>query len=258
MTTQLIDAKNIGLLKSAIDTSILAGIENIVIESGEAIRGINENGNSLIISTENVPYFGDGVLLGIARLKALKSHLGLINSPELEISYELSTRKDKENEISILNLKGPKTKSKFRCTSASIIKAPKGVADNEFAVVSVDKANVADILASSRVIGAKEFALVCSEADGKYKVSFVFSNEQDNVSIEVSDEEVGFIDDDDSKQFSFFYQSDNVLSLIRQVANDSSEESIIPLIIGEQGTMQVIVNNHKIILFPRMDIEEDF
>ena len=250
--------ENTAKLNKVIETCLLAGIENVLIENpkdgASVVRGINDDRTCLILSNEEVPDFGQDVVIGLSRMRDLRSRANVLAT---EADYEISLDTNAKNEVSVLGFKSGKGKTQFRCASPSIIKAPKAVNDEELAVVSINKADVPTLNSAAKAMGAKTFTLLCKKnAEEKYEafVEFYDTN-QDVFSIKVSDN-VEYIDE--AATFVYYYISDIFLSLIRQVQGALAEnETSFPVIIGKGGTLRLIINNHVIILVPQTNTQGD-
>lgn len=246
--------ENVLKFNKVLDTCLLAGIENVLIENGDKsiIRGINDDRTCLILSENDVPEIG-GDVIGLSRMNVLRSRMNVLNA---DSSFEMTSETNNRNEISILGLKNNKAKTQFRCASPSIIKAPKAVNDEELAVVEINKADVATLNSAAKAMGAKTFTLMC-KANGDNYEAFIeyYDVNQDVFSMKVADS-VEFLDE--PATFVYYYITDVFLSLIRKISDSLPEgENTFPLIIGKGGTLRLIINNHVIILVPQTNTQGD-
>ena len=119
----------IARLDQLIGTSMIAGIKKIIIEPGK-IRGIDENQNVVVITTNSLPDFG-GKQVGINRIDQLRSRIDLLRSadgPDLVVEAVESTTV--ADTIISLELSVGKTKVPFRCASVTAIaNVPKNIVD---------------------------------------------------------------------------------------------------------------------------------
>jgi len=248
-------------LSKVIETCMLAGIENVLIENdpdgdvGQAvIRGINDDRTCLILSNNDVPTLGkEGKVLGLSRMNILRSRMNVLNGDD---SFEVSVEVNNKNEVSVLGLKNSKAKTQFRCASPSIIKAPKAVNDEELAVVEIGKTDVPTLNSAAKAMGAKTFTLMCKQNGDKYE-AFIeyYDTNQDVFSIKVSDN-VQFVDE--PATFVYYYITDVFLALIRKINDALPEtETSFPMIVGKGGTLRLIINNHVIILVPQTNTQGD-
>jgi hypothetical protein len=77
---------------------------------------------------------------------------------------------------------------------------------------------------------------------------------QDAFSIKVADN-VDFVDE--PATFVYYYITDIFLSLVRKIEASLPEgETNFPLIIGKNGTLRLIINNHVIILIPQTNTQD--
>ena len=248
-------------LSKVIETCMLAGIENVLIENdpdgdvGQAvIRGINDDRTCLILSNNDVPTLGkEGKVLGLSRMNILRSRMNVLNGDD---SFEVSVEVNNKNEVSVLHLNNSKAKTQFRCASPSIIKAPKAVNDEELAVINIKREDVPTIISASKAMGAKKFVLMCKKnAEGSFEgfIEYYDAN-QDAFSIKVADN-VDFVDE--PATFVYYYITDIFLSLVRKIESSLPEgETDFPLIVGKNGTLRLIINNHVIILIPQTNTQD--
>lgn len=248
--------ENVAKLSKIIETCMLAGIENVLVESGAdgVIRGINDDRTCLILSNNDVPDLAGGEVLGLSRMNILRQRINVLNTDD---SFEISVDTNNKNEVSVLGLKNNKAKTQFRCASPSIIKAPKAVNDEEFAVVEISKTDVPTLNSAAKAMSAKTFTLLCKKnADDKYE-AFIeyYDTNQDVFSIKVADN-VEFIDE--PATFVYYYIADVFLALIRKIVDGLADnETTFPMIVGKGGTLRLIINNHVIILVPQTNTQGD-
>jgi hypothetical protein len=249
--------ENVSKLNKVIETCLLAGIENAIVENLKdqepIIRGINDDRTCLILSNADVPELGEGTVLGLSRMNILRSRVNVLNDDSFEMSFDTNQK----NEISVLHLKNKKAKTQFRCASPSIIKAPKAVNDEELAVIEISKSDVGTLNSAAKAMGAKTFTLMCKKTATETYEAFIeyYDANQDVFSIKVADN-VSFVGEEAT--FVYYYISDIFLPLIRKIHDGLAEnETSFPLIIGKGGTLRLIINNHVIILVPQTNTEGD-
>ena len=253
--------ESVSKLNKVIETCLLAGIENVLIENdpdgdeGQAvIRGINDDRTCLILSHAEVPELGgEGKVLGLSRMNILRSRVNVLNTDD---SFEMSVETNNKNEVSVLGLKSSKAKTQFRCASPSIIKAPKAVNDEALAIIQISKGDVATINSAAKSMGAKTFTLMCKKNGDAYEAFIEYYDaNQDVFSIKVNDN-VEFLDE--PATFVYYYITDVFLGLIRQINSGLGEnETSFPIIVGKGGTLRLIINNHEIILVPQTNTQGD-
>lgn len=252
---------DVSQLNTVIETCLLAGIENIVIENDphgdegqSAIRGVNDDRTCLILSNNDVPSLGgEGKVIGLSRMNVLRSRMNVLNGDD---TFAVDVDVNGKGEISVLHLKNRQAKTQFRCASPSIIKAPKAINDQELAAVAVKKSDVQTLNAAAKAMGAKTFTLMVKQAGDKYE-AFIeyYDTNQDVFSIKISDNVEYF---DEPTTFVFYYIADTYLGLIRQIVSKlGEEENEFHMIVGKGGTLRLIVNNHVIILIPQTNTQGD-
>ncbi len=250
--SETLNKENTALLNKVVETCLLAGIESVLIESGSAIRGINDDRTCLILSEADVPSFGNDVVIGLSRMPILKSRVNVLNGDDFGVKFDTNTK----NEVSVLHLSNNKAKTQFRCASPSIIKAPKAVNDEELAVITIKKEDVSTINSAAKSMGAKKFVLMCKKnSEGSFEAFIEYYDaNQDAFSIKVADN-VDFVDE--PATFVYYYITDIFLSLVRKIESGLPEgETNFPLIVGKNGTLRLIINNHVIILIPQTNTQD--
>lgn len=220
----------------------LAGITSIVID-GEMASGMNTK-NAAFISTSDIPKFGQKI--GISQLSNLRQRLDLlVNTPEMFIDAKESER----GEIVQLEMVAGKNKVQFRCTATALIKAPKKINDTPIFKVNISKDQLATILASVKVMSAKQLTLKISK-DGVVIFETMDAN-NDRFTVELNDKITYLenIDADDLGTVVNYYNTDILTALMRAASTDDG----VSFGIGEGGTISLQINQHNLFVFSQVD-----
>ena len=253
---------DVSQLNTIIETCLLAGIENALIENDpngdegqQVVRGINDDRTCLILSNNDIPSLGGtGKVLGLSRMNILRSRINVLNNDD---SFIITADTNTKDEVSVLNLKNNKAKTQFRCASPSIIKAPKAVNDQEMAAIEIKKTDVDTLSSAAKAMGAKTFTLLAKKGAGDNIEAFIeyYDTNQDVFSIKVADSIEFF---DEPSTFVYYYITDVFLRLIRQISGALGENDTgFHIIVGKGGTLRLIINNHVIILVPQTNTQGD-
>lgn len=224
--------KDITNLKIILETCAIGGINSIIIEDG-VIRGVNESRNFAIISAVNVPKLPQK--MGISNLAALKQRLELFN----ELTPALEAKESDRGEISAIDISAGRNKAQFRCTSTSLIKAPKTINDEISALVKIDKSELKIILGSLKMTDADHAQLVI---DKNFSVSIKLNNTN---SFECGLESKAIAaGDNELEPCVHSYDPDMLQSVLRNRGD-------VELLIGVAGTIRTIINEHVVVIMPR-------
>jgi hypothetical protein len=224
------------MLKSIINTCHAAGIEAIIIEDGK-LRCINEKHNAAIISTENLPALGK-LKIGLSRLDILRKRLSIFG--EL-VSIETT---EKGDEISVLTMSSGKSKSQFRCTTPSMIKAPKAIDDAEVAAFNITKAEIETLNRAIGSMSVEVITLYVGKDQGRIelrdKANDRFDLELEGIPTKLSDAaELPMV---------LAYDVATLLPLLRSSGADGETT----VVVGKQGTLTFLVNSYLITVIPQI------
>jgi len=229
-----LSAEAIANLENLLATCIPVGIDAIILEEG-TVRGVNEDKTCVIISSVGVPELSTEIKMGLSRLSVLGNRLALFKSdPQLVVDV----KENANNEASSIEISSPAAKVQFRCTSPSLIKAPKKINDSIAHKIELDYDQIPFILSGAKAVTSKK-AVIASKADG---VFFEFTDvNQDTFSIKVA-ESTG-------KVFVHHFPSDVFLTVLRRAINIEGKTF---LNIGEVGTLSAIVNGYPLTILPQI------
>lgn len=233
--------ENINHLKEILSICSVTGIDSIIIENG-AVRGETPTKTCAIVSDINVPKFSQKI--GLSRLTALRSRFDLFSSKELMVDAKETDR----GEISQLEISSGKSKVQFRCTSTSLIKAPKSINDRHDFNIFMGKDEVKAVLDAVRVMGAKKIILIISKGTVTFKIS---DESNDSFSMELSTP-AEIINDESSAVIT--YSSQILPAVLKFAAQDLD---MICIRIGEKGTAKLNMIHRDVAVLPDMNEEDD-
>ena len=254
--------ESVNQITKVLETCLAAGFEKIVIENskdGNSVRGMSEDQTCLLVTNEGGPSLDGAKALGLSRLNILKSRIGVINGIDKEIS--VSTEVNAKGEVSSLQFKGERAKTQFRCASPSIIKAPKGVNDQEFVKISIKKEDVNIISNAIRAMQAKTLSLVGKlnkDTDNVEVFIEILDATQDVFSIKVCDA-AEFIDDScEDSVFAFDYLASIFTALLKQnVSCLKEDEPVIELLVGQIGSIWLKIYNNVFIILQYVEDQKE-
>jgi hypothetical protein len=222
-------------LDSLLQTASAVGIEKLIIGNG-LIRGVDEKKTVAVVTDKGVPEL-DGKSMTVNRIKQLLQRMNLAKAQgPLEITVTVAAN---GQDISLLDLKGGKSKSQFRCASLEAVKGvPKGMSDPAVWNIKLNSKMVALIAQAEASTDSNGITL--ASKDGKtVSVELVDTVHKDVLSIELDDEAtwVGAVPAA-TTSFCNKYTTKALLALLREASKDTE---VIELRIGSGGLLMVDV-----------------
>ena len=243
-----LEKQEIAQLYNFIHTANMTGIESVVVkdESLGLASGINES--VCIIARSNIPKIKQP--LGISKIALLKKRIDLLMSSGQDVIIDL--KESPRGEISQIEMQVNKTKTQYRCSATSTIKAPKNISDGGYLGKFVfTKEQMPMILASIKVMESETIMLILKD-DGT--ILFETADTNDKFTIELNDK----LERDDScdgdETGVFLFKGSLFNSLLKAAIGDSSS---LEVALGISGTLQFILNGCEIYMLAHTTGEEE-
>ena len=218
----------------------IGNIESFVLTDGK-VRGSNDKRNMAIISDADLSLDKE-LKMGVGRLSDLDKRLSMFT--EVDIEYKTNSR----GEVAQLTMQSGRSKAQFRCTSEAMIKYPKSNDDAALVVVTMSKAEVAQLSKATKTYGS-ETVLVKVGREGSVHIECADStNDQFSIDLEKAAE---FIDE--SEPAVFTYVASNYCTIIDAVVKDADS---VDLVIGQMGSITVLVKGHTLMIMPIVNEDE--
>jgi len=241
-----LDTTSIANLNKLLAVSALASIDNLIIEDGTA-RGVDEDKSVVLISDQNIPSFGKDVKAGLTRLSMLSQRLNLVKGKDdIEVEVKLSPT----NEISQLEITGSGAKVQYRGANLNTIKAPRAVNTNATWQIDIPLEMLAVIQNGANAMGAKK-AILNRKTGNEVFIEFIDDN-NDAFSMKIADTAT-FIGEGDAPNpvFIHYYPSKTLLSILKAAGSEC--DKVVTVVIGNIGTLQVLVSGHLLTIIPKMN-----
>ena len=226
---------------SLIQTSMIAGIKKLVIESGK-IRGIDEKQQVVIVTSNNVPDLG-GKQIGISRLDSLCARLSLIkNQGSLDITA--TEHPTEKQDIAQLDLSSGKVKAQFRCSTVSAVKGvPKTISDSFVWEIKLESKYFPTIVQAVSAMGSE--AVTIASKDGKTVVVELVDANKDVFTTELSDNIKWISTKTASTSFCHKYPAKPFVSIMKESLKSNDK-----ITIGEGGMLSLLINGFDFYLLP--------
>ena len=225
-------------LSTILSTSAICGIESIIIEDG-IIRGINEARSCVIISNNKVPSFPQK--LGLSRLNSLRQRMEMFSS-----DVDIVAKETDRGEISSLEISSGRSKVQYRCTSTALIKAPKSVRDESLHTIKFSKDELKLVLNAVKIMSAKTVQIIIKK-DNLVSVRIADStNDAFETVLESS-----AITNNETDSVVHNYHADIFNSVLRTHTDGVS------IIIGISGTITTCINEHNVVILPKVGEDEE-
>lgn len=244
-----LNPQSIKHLKTLLQTASIVKIDRLIIEDG-TVRGVDDDQTVVIISQTDVPDFG-GARVGLNRLSNLVSRINLFDANE-DFSVEAVEAPSKGDaavtDISSFKLASKGSKFEFRCARADAIKAPKKINDSMVWAIQIPVDAVKLVISASNTMGSEQIALI-SKSSGEVSFEIVDGSTQDSFLTKIADHADWLPEDEDipTQSFVHYYAVKALVPLLKA----SSAVGDIILVVGEEGMLQITVNNHTFTLLPR-------
>jgi len=236
-------------LKTLLQTVAIVKLDKLIIEDN-IIRGVDEDQTVVIISDQDVPDFG-GARVGLNRLNILASRINLFAADAeftVEATIQASRSEEGKEDVSSFKIASKGSKFEYRCARPDAVKAPKRINDTMAwkIVVPVDAVKVA--ISASNTMDSDQIAIV-SKSNGEVFFEIVDGTTQDTFTTKIADsaEYIGGDDDVPTQSFVHYFAVKALMPLLKACAVTHEPK----LEVGEEGMLQVTVNNHTFTLLPR-------
>lgn len=243
-----LDKKVVEYFQKLIKTCSICGIESVAIEK-EIVRGQSEDHTKgiFLIEKNNIPALPFSSL-GIGRVKILGARINILESDDLTIAYDGSTRDNGDLLVKKLFLSNKRTKLEYSCYDALKIKAPRNFKD-EFVYKFIITEETLRIMAKSMSIIESPKISFSSEKDGtvKFRASDTTGDSLDHL---VSD--VYEIDEEKAQKEHFYnpYEIKYILPLFKAAADSGGE---IEVNMSNRGIIRVNINDFEIYVLPAIN-----
>lgn len=231
-----LDNDVITLIKSAVKTAHLVGIEQMIIEQGR-IRAVDINKTVLLCHTENIPELPFETL-GLSRLNIFSSRLSILETRD-KMSIDARLR-DGTNVVHSLQITGEGTKVDFACANPEKIEAPKGIGEEYLYRIALTPEAVM-MMSKAQSAMDTDLVTIISNENG---VSFeMVDSTNDIFSFKFTDDVTVLQGDLDT--FVYRYPIKTLLSLFKQDTEASFD-------IGQHGVLRYNVNGLNVMVFPKV------
>jgi hypothetical protein len=238
-------------LKLLLQTASLAKIDKLIIEDG-IVRGVDDNQTVVIISNIDVPDFG-GAKVGLIKLQTLANRISLFDSnTDLVVeTIEAPTRNNESDvNVSSLKLSSKGSKFEFKLGRVDLIKAPKRINDIMAWSIIIPSDLIKTVITAANTMDADQIAVVC-KTTGEVSFEIIDSSNgtNDTFITKITDNIDWILDEDDKpiQSFVHYYSMTALLPLLKVAATHGDPA----ILIGEEGMLQITVNNYTLTLLPR-------
>jgi len=238
-----LNPNSIAALDLLIQTAVTAGLKKLVIESGK-IRGIDDKQSVAIITANNVPDLG-GKQARINHLEQLSARMNLVRSQgTLEVEATVASN---DKDISILDMRGGKTKAQFRCASVEAVKGvPKSLNDTIVWELTVNSMILPTLTQGVAAMNA-EIVTIASKNGKNVTLECVDTNK--DVFVTDIDDPVKWIGTTPSvSSFCNQYPAKVLVSLLKEAAKDGA---MIKLTMGSGGILSLLIHGFDFFIIPK-------
>lgn len=229
-------------LKTILAACKVVGVEGVVIFEGMA-RGARPSLDAAILTKTKLS-IDPSLKLGIGRVAELEKRLSIFGT-----AIEIEGKENDKSDITLLSMASGKTKMQYRCQAVNLIKYPKENVDEPFAIISLTRAEVAQVSKAAKTLGSERLVLQVTRA-GIAKLECVDSS-NDRFDIEL-EKPVEFVEEEDSAVQSY------IASLLVDVLDSASKDGEdITFTLGQAGSITAITKGHTVLVMAQISGEDD-
>lgn len=214
MSAVKLPKKLVSTLTDSVEVAGLLGINSIVLD-GHSVRGRHHEAGTIFVMNFDADTEWEFGAIGITRIPELSKRLNLMKTrgDDFTIEAELKTRGEDVTYAGRLTLKHAKTKVEYKCGDPTLIKAPKGLADEEYFTCALTRDDIKFIKSANSAMGADKLIF----SNPKDTDNFVISipNKEDEKVVHETDGVVGYLSD--ATSFSFAYDSKILIMAINSM-----------------------------------------
>jgi hypothetical protein len=235
-------SEDIEQLRRAFSVCRIAGIDSVVVTEN-MVRGMTPTTKMAIITPVKLTV-DPSTKIGIGRIGEFEKRVNIFDGL-IEVEAKVSDTKD----VSLLTLSAGKSKIQFRCTSEKLIKYPKRNEDPELCVIRASKKELAQVAKAVKTLGAPTLTLAIGRDGG---VRFECSSPTNETFITSLDEDAVF--ENDPQAIVHTYEGDGLAVVLDHAAR---EQDTVAFVLGEYGSLTLIIGGHTIIASPEANQEDD-
>lgn len=215
--------KVVSTLADSVEVAGLLGISSIVLD-GHSVRGRHSEAGTIFVMNFDTDTTWEFGAIGITRIPELTKRLNLMKTrgDDFTIEAELKTRGEDVTYAGRLTLKHAKTKVEYKCGDPTLIKAPKGLADEEQFTCSLTRDDIKFIKSANSAMGADKLIFSTPKDNDSFVISI--PNKEDEKVVHETDGVVGYLAD--TTTFSFAYDSKILIMAINSMEKILRKESL--------------------------------
>jgi len=228
--------KEISYIQKVIQTAMLVGIDNVIIEHGR-VSGIDEAKTVVLLQTSNVPDMSFGSIC-MNRLNIFNSRLDIVKNQD-NFCIEAIYHPEKKFTRSLV-MKGTGVRMDYCCANPDNIIAPRQVGDKILYEIKLNEKAVSLLQKGASAMDAKNVSIISNDG-----VSFELVDTNNDVFSHTFAEKPNLVGEEGDGRFVFSYPVKLLISLFNQNPENS-------FLIGKVGMLTCQVNGLNIIVLPRV------
>jgi len=229
----------VSTLIDSVEVAGLLGINSIVLDE-HSVRGRHAEAGTIFVMTFDDGTKWDFGAIGVTRIPELSKRLNLMRTrgDNFTIEAELKTRGEDITYAGRLTLKHAKTKVEYKCGDPTLIKAPKGLQDEEHFTCALSRDDIKFIKSASSAMGAEKLIFSNPKDNDNFVISI--PNKEDEKIVHETDGIVGYLAD--ATSFSFAYTSDILIKAINSMEKILRKEDL--------DALQMTITRRGVLTFP--------
>ena len=218
---------------------------------GHSIRGRHDKAGTIFVMPFEKEREWDFGSIGITRVPEFGKRLSLIKAKSESYTGDTTIKERGDVKYAhLITLRHGKSKVEFKCGDPTLIKAPKGLADDQHFAFILGKGDIAFMKASASAMGAEHLVFSSSgDNHDELEISIPSKEKGEAASIIVDSPVMALTD---TKEFSFKYDVKILLEAVKGVEKllrrDELEE--VEVIVTRRGVFHIVANGMLAYILP--------
>lgn len=220
----------VSYIETLATTAKMVGINAIIIEPPERVRGIDDN-HSVVLFQEEFPELNIPAV-GINRLDIFLQRLEIAKSCT---NLTVNATPDNDNQfIRSFDIRGKGIKFDYRCANPTTIRAPKIINDEIVEIIPLNPESVDLMIRAGGAMGADAISFVSDDKGVSFEIQDLGGDKAEHTWHDVIDH-----------KFSNKYPWKTITTLFKQIPNGEFG-------VGQKGILLVNVNNVQLYVLPKV------
>lgn len=237
-----LNQEDVNKLKVLIELCTIGDINSFIIDENGNARAVNDDRTVAFISDQNIPKLPQKI--GLSNVAGLRQKIALFETLS-DVSF--SVNESSRGEIGSLEIAAGRNKVSYRCTSTTLIKAPKTINDTYQFIVSLSNDEFKFIQNGVKMMGSKRVQLIIKKSG---EVSFVaVDSANDNFTAVLNTPVESTESEFDTSVF--YYRTDALFPVLKSLSGE------VAFSVGIGGVVCAELSGHTMYVMPAVGDDDE-